>query len=423
MELASAKSERLSEMKPVVELVATGNELLNGRVLNRHAQWAGGELLKIGWTLAREVSVSDDRLAILESIRDAFTRVNVVLVSGGLGPTSDDLSRDAAAEWAGCGIVMHEPSRQRIRDVYASRSKPLNDLVESHALVVEQARVLENREGLAPGEHIQCENRHLFLLPGPPREFHAVMSDHVLPWLRQTGIGDTGRAHTFQIIGLGESDVAARLNQRGLGHLRLEVAYCANPSHLYIRLREQSGHASDYDQAVKIIRDELMADLFCENEDHPAQIIVDLLSSRDQTMAVAESCTGGMLGSLITAIPGSSAVFLGGILAYHNKVKSIMLNVPDDSLAKFGAVSESVVTAMADGVRIRLGADIGVAITGVAGPGGGTNDKPVGLVYICASDRNKKIKRELKLGGGRAMIREASCMCALDLVRRLVQNS
>jgi len=408
-------------VKPTLELIATGNELLNGSVLNRHAQWLGSALGGIGWSLARESSIPDDESAILDAIRNAFTRVEVVILTGGLGPTSDDLSRDAAAKWAGRGIEMHQPSRQRVIEIYASRNKPLNNLVENHALVVEGAAVLDNREGLAPGEYLQQGNRHLFLLPGPPREFHAVMNDHVLPRLRQFGIGDAGRHHTFQILGLGESDVAARLDAQGLGRLGLDIAYCANPSQLFIRLHERAGHAMDYDRAVSIVRAALSDDLFSEDERPPALTILGLLNAHHMTLATAESCTGGLLGSMITAIPGSSATFLGGVIAYHNKIKVAAIDVADELILKHGAVSDEVARAMAGGVRARFGADVGVAITGVAGPGGGTKDKPVGLVHVAVSDRSRLLTQALRFGGDRAMIREASCMCALDLVRRLLR--
>lgn len=407
-------------MKPCAEFVATGHELLNGTTLNRHSQWLGNELRSIGWTLSREATVPDDFNAIGDAITAAFTRVDVVIVSGGLGPTSDDLCRDVAASLCRRAVIMHEPSRERIRALYAARGKPLNDMVENHALVVEGAHVLDNREGLAPGEYLEIRGKHLFLLPGPPREFHAVAHDHVLPWLKSKGCAQTLRQQTFQIIGLGESDIAARLNKTRFPGLKVETAYCANPSHIFIRLREDPQSPSDFDHAIDIIRSEFPGDLFCESEKAVPQVIVDLLGRSRKTLAVAESCTGGMLGSMITSVAGSSAVFRGGIVAYHNELKEKMLHVSSEALKSHGAVSEPVARAMADGARMAAHADVGVGITGIAGPDGGTKEKPVGLVYVCASMPDQCLVRELHLPGDRAAIREAACMIAMDLVRRLV---
>ena len=405
-------------MKPEVELITTGAELLNGTTLNRHAQWLGAELDARGWKLVRDTTVPDDRAAIREAMLGALSRCEVVLMSGGLGPTSDDVTRDVVAEWMGTGLVMHEPSRQVVLDIYARRNKPLNNLVERHALVVEGATVLANNNGLAPGEYVEKDGRHLFLLPGPPNEFQGIVREHVLPWLKERRAGVKTRCQIFQTAGPGESDMVAKLNEQGFDQLKVEAAFCAAPSRVRFRIEEVEGQAGDFDRAVEIARTCLSEFVFAESAASMEEIVSELLREREQSFAVAESCTGGLVGQRITALPGSSAVFAGGIIAYHNDVKSGVLGVPVDLLAQHGAVSEPVASAMAEGVRQVTGADYGVALTGVAGPGGGTAEKPVGLVYVAVADARGTEVKMLRLGGGRETIRLGACFMALDLLRR-----
>lgn len=401
-------------MTPRVELVTTGAELLNGRVINRHAAWLGDQLERIGWRLDRDTTVPDDLDAIREALTSALARCPFVMVTGGLGPTSDDVTRDVAAAWAGSRVVMHEPTRQFVLEVYRSRNKPLNDTVERHALVVEGAEVLENRHGLAPGEKLTVGDRTLFLLPGPPREFQGVLRDHVLPFLVSLGCASPCRMQVFQSVGLGESDIAARLEGLGFNRLCVDTAYCAEPGRVSIRLRERLGHEADFDAAVDLVRRELAAAIYAETDDTVEVVLGCRLMASGLTIAVAESCTGGLIGQRLTAIPGSSAYFRGGVIAYHNEVKMRQLGVASELLSEYGAVSEPVAAAMARGVREALGSDLGLAVTGIAGPGGGSPEKPVGLVFVAVADAQRVCVRTLRLGGGREVIREAAATIALD---------
>lgn len=409
-------------MIPRVELVTTGAELLNGRVVNRHAAWLGGALDQIGWRLERDTTVADQ----LESIRDAITfalsRCDVVIVTGGLGPTTDDVTRDVAAEWFGAPIIMHEPTRQVVLEAYRSRNKPLNATVERHALVVAGAEVLDNRHGLAAGQHLTRAGKHLFLLPGPPREFQGVMRDHVLPWFIAQAAAPSVRRQCFQVAGLGESDIAARLESSGFEKLRIETAYCAEPGRVAIRMAEVIGAPSDFDAAICAVRNALADHIYAETEELIEEVVGRLLRAQGKTIAVAESCTGGLIGQRLTAIPGSSAYVRGGVIAYHNEVKSGVLGVPEDLLRVHGAVSEPVAAAMADGVRSLTASDIGVSVTGIAGPDGGTPEKPVGLVFIAVADGHRTRVEKLRLGGGRDVIRESAATMALDLARKMMEN-
>ncbi len=407
-------------MTPRLELVTTGAELLNGRVVNRHAAWLGDQLEKIGWRLDRDTTVPDHGPAIQDAVSGALSRCDVVVVTGGLGPTSDDVTRDVAAGMARQCVIMHEPSRAQVLDVYRQRNKPLNDTVERHALVVEGADVLVNHHGLAPGEHIVIEGKHLFLLPGPPREFQGVMLDHVLPWLVRQGASPSLRVQSFQTVGLGESDIAGALSRHGFDRFNVEAAYCAEPAKVAIRLRELPQHGDDFNQAVGVIHAALAENIYAESEETIEQVVGRLLVTAGRTLAVAESCTGGLLGQRLTAMAGSSAFMRGGVIAYHDDIKAEILHVPRPLLEQHGAVSEPVAKAMADGVRRLARADYGIAITGIAGPGGGSAEKPVGLVFVACAFDGQTAVRQLRLGGGRDVIREASATMALDLVRRCI---
>jgi nicotinamide-nucleotide amidase len=403
---------------PRLELITSGAELLNGAVLNRHAQWLGREAAGLGWELHRDTTVPDDPAALREAMFSALARVEVLVVSGGLGPTSDDVTRDVAADWAGVGVVMHEPTRAVVHAAYAARNKPLNDLVERHALVVDGAEVWPNTYGLAPGEHLTRDGRHLFLLPGPPREFQGVARDFLLPWLAARHPAGPVRRQDFSVIGWGESDLAARLNADGLAGLAVEVAYCAAPARVLVRLAERSGGGEDFDRAVALVRGALGGAVYAEADEPVEVTVVRALEARGVTLALAESCTGGLIGARLTELAGVSRVLRGGVVCYHNELKVGLLGVPEAVLAAHGAVSEPVARAMAEGARRVGGADLGLAVTGVAGPDGGTAEKPVGLVYVACADGRGTVVRELRLGGPRSLIRESAASMALDLVRR-----
>lgn len=404
-------------MKPLLELVTTGGELLNGSIVNRHAQWLGSQLFTIGWSLQRDTTVPDDLASILDAMQSALERSDVVIVTGGLGPTTDDLTRDAAAIWFGSNIVMHEPSRLAVVRAYQKRHKPLNETVERHALVVEGANVLENCHGLAAGQHLEKNGKHVFLLPGPSREFHGMMRDHVIPWLDRQNLAGRMKLSQFQTAGLGESDIMARLEREGYATFDVDTSYCAEPGRVSIRVRERERSPGDFGKAVTMINRALDHHIYSRQDETIEHAVGRLLKEQGKSIAVAESCTGGMIGERLTSIPGSSSYMRGGVIAYHNNVKCSLLHVDHELLASRGAVSEPVARAMAEGVRRVVGSDIGLSVTGIAGPDGGTAEKPVGLVYVAIADDRGTDARELRLGGGRDIIRESSATLALDLVR------
>lgn len=409
-------------MTPRAELVSTGAELLNGRTLNRHAQTLGLALETLGIPLSRETTVPDELEAIESAVRDALARADLVFVSGGLGPTVDDLTRDALARLCGCGIVTDPGALENMKTRYAAWGRTVSPLSERQAWVLDCATVLPNRVGLAPGERIdRPDGRVLFVLPGPPAEFRAVLEDHMLPWLR-VRFPDARPAveRILLTTGLGESDIAERIDRAGVVPADLAVAYCAAVGRVEIRLRGTAGQAEAVERAAAGVRALLGETCFAEERVELEAVIGRLLLERGATLAVAESCTGGAIARRIVEVEGCSAYFLGGVVAYANASKIRDLNVDPKALEVEGAVSEVVARAMAEGVRERFQADYGLAVTGIAGPTGGTNEKPVGLVHMAAASAVATRAHHRVFTGARDRVIEASTQAALDVLRRLL---
>jgi nicotinamide-nucleotide amidase len=409
-------------MRPGIELVSTGLELLTGRTINTHAHTLARHLGTLGVRLLRDTTVPDDQAVIRQAVADALKRVDVVLVSGGLGPTSDDLTREAVADLAGVGLVMHQPALQAIRDRYARMGRVVTDSVERHALVLEGAEVLMNPVGLAPGEELRLNDQSLFLLPGPPHEFEAVLAEQVMPRLARLFPTPPSDLRVFQVCGLGESELISRLGGSSFPGEGLEVAYCASVGRVETRVWGPPERKADLDRVTEQVRQASGPHLYAERFVVLEEVVAELLAGKNMTLATAESCTGGLLAHRLTNVEGSSRWFMGGVVAYANQVKVRELGVLEEALDHEGAVSALVVQQMAEGVRRRFATDLGVAVSGIAGPGGGTDKKPVGLVYVAVSDQLGTVVREHRFTGRRAIVKEWGAQMALDLVRRRLTN-
>ena len=406
-------------MSPVIELVSTGAELLNGRTLNRHAQTLGDHLGRLGLRLARDTTVPDDLAQISEALSSALRRADVVVVSGGLGPTTDDITRDAVAAVLHRKIVLDLPSAEAMKARYRRLGREATPLSERQALVLDGAVVLPNSAGMAPGERVEADGKTIFILPGPPREFLAVLTEHVVPWLRQhVAPAIPPRERIFLVCGLGESDIAVRLEQAGFPPPGLQVAYCASCGRVEVRLLEEGAADGALERAAEVVRKELGSAIYSEDRSDMAEVVGRLLASRGKTLATAESCTGGWIGQRLTAVAGSSAYYVGGVIAYSNAVKTDHVGVPVEVLDSVGAVSEETALLMAHEVRERFHADYGVSVTGIAGPSGGTPEKPVGLVCMAVADAAGSISQSRRFTGERGWIREWAVQFALDLLRR-----
>lgn len=378
-----------------VELINTGTELLLGHVLNTHQQWLCRQLADLGYAVARQVTVSDNADTIREAVAEALRRADLVIVTGGLGPTADDLTRERIAELLGRKLHEDPVVLRHIEQFFAARHRPMPERARVQALVPDGAIVLPNHHGTAPGLALPVageafdapgRTRWVVLLPGPPRELHPMFTNEVVPLLlERLPLDNAFLCRTLKTTGLGESIVEERLAPAlaELIALGLEVGYCARPAEVDVRLLARGENAIELvEQAEQIVRACIGKHVFGVDEEQLEVVLVRLLTERKQTLALAESCTGGFLAHRVTNVPGASAVLLSGLVTYSNEAKEHWLGVRPLTLASHGAVSEAVAREMAEGARSRTQADYALAITGIAGPAGGTRGKPVGTVHI-----------------------------------------
>ncbi|MCW5556313.1 MAG: competence/damage-inducible protein A [Verrucomicrobiae bacterium] len=414
-----------------VELITTGSELLLGRILNSHQQWLGRRLADLGHPVLRQVTVPDRAEDIEGAVREALGRAECVITTGGLGPTGDDLTRDRIAGLLGRTLVHAPAVEARIRDYFESRGRPVPRGTRVESFVPEGARVLVNHHGTASGLALEVRpnpfrpdgrTAWLLMLPGPPRELHPMFDQEVVPWLREISpSGDGFQTRTFKTTGLGESLMEERL-LGPLGPLMaagLEVGYCARVGEVDVRFTARGPDSVRRLEAASVLLEEAAGEyVFGDGDDTLEAVIVRELTARKRTLALAESCTGGHVANRITNVPGASVVLRAGYVPYSNESKTAALGVPADWIALHGAVSESVARAMAEGARRAAGADYALSITGIAGPGGGTEAKPVGTVFIgLAGPEGTEIVRRFNRFD-RETFKFTSAQQALDLLRR-----
>lgn len=401
-------------------VINTGTELLLGDVLNSHLSFIAREIFPLGLRVERQITVPDGE-AIREAITESLDRAEIIFITGGLGPTTDDITREVTAGLLGLKL-QHDPAILRsIQKRAALRGFRLTDRVARQADVPESATVLPNEHGSAPGLYLAADSLkkrpHFFLLPGPPRELHPMFRASVLPILRGLvpAPGAMNR-RMFRIAGIGESLVEEAVGAQLLKLPGLELGYCARLGEVDLRL---IGEAAVLDQAEQIVREKLGPAIFSTDGSDLEEAVVKLLTEKKQTLAVAESCTGGYLAHRITNVPGASAVFLAGYVTYSNEAKAAMLGIEPSLISEHGAVSKQVVTAMAEGARANGKADFALATTGIAGPSGGTEEKPVGTVFIAlaAEGRPTSIKHGF-FPDDRPTFKELTTQTALEMLRR-----
>ena len=405
------------------EVINTGSELLLGLVTNTHLGYLAGELAPCGVTITRQVCVPDGP-PIREALDAALDRADLVFTTGGLGPTTDDLTREAAAGLLGLPLVPDEKILSAIRERFARRGLPMADRIARQAMVPAGARVLPNPHGTAPGLYFppavlgQRRARHLFLLPGPPRELRPMMQDHVLPELRAIlPPASLRERRIYRLTGIGESQVEERIGKEIEERGDIEVGYCARPSEVDFRLIGPPALLVEFEPAIRGAVGE-----WIYSDGAPLEAaLVGLLHEKQLTLATAESCTGGSLAGRITDVAGASEVFLAGYVTYANEAKIKTLGGPADLLEDHGAVSEPVAAAMTEGARRTSGAKFALSTTGIAGPGGGTESKPVGTVFIgLASEGHPTVVRRCYFPLDRVTFKHMTSSAALDLLRRQI---
>ena len=418
--LTDAKQHQ-SEVAVNVEILNTGTELLLGSVTNTHLAYLGQQLFPVGLRIARQTTIPDGA-AIRDALVEAFGRCDILIVTGGLGPTSDDITREITAELLGFRLVEDETVARAIMERLARRKILLRSRMLRQAMVPEGATVLPNGYGTAPGLYIPpvltpaLSTPHLFLLPGPPRELKPMFESCVRPMLRSIrGDSNDQECRTYHIVGLGESVVeeliGTELSRRG----DVEVGYCARPNEVDFRLIAPRAVLEEVEPLVLAT---MGTHLVSVDGDNIEEVVVSRLSQVRKTLAAAESCTGGLLANRITNVPGASLVFSEGFVTYSNEAKIRTISVPERLLALHGAVSEPVARAMAEGAAEKAGADFGLGITGIAGPAGGTIEKPVGTVFIAIAERGvtTECRREL-FPTDRETFKQLATQTALDMLR------
>jgi nicotinamide-nucleotide amidase len=413
-----------------IEIVTIGDELLLGFTIDTNAAHLARELAAIGAGIVRRTTVGDEASDIADGVRDALDRSGAVITTGGLGPTSDDRTKESIAVLFGRRMVLDEEILANLERRWSTRfAGPLPASNRQQAMVPENARILVNRHGSAPGIWLEDERgRWVAMLPGVPREMRGMLGDELLPLLRER-VGEAAtvvRSATLRTTAIAESALADRLGELARGVDGLSLAFLPGQEGVDLRLTARGLAPAAADAALArgtaALRDRVGAHVYGEGAVDLAAVVLDRCRAGGHTIAVGESCTGGLLGARLTAVPGSSDVVRGGVIAYHNDVKVELLGVSRADLDAHGAVSESVARQLATGARARAGASIGVGITGVAGPGGGTPAKPVGSVWIAVDTAGRVRAHHGLYIGDRAEIRDRAAQMALELVRRALDQ-
>ncbi|HWH69171.1 MAG TPA: competence/damage-inducible protein A [Candidatus Sulfotelmatobacter sp.] len=414
-----------------VELINTGSELMLGRVLNTHQQWLCRQLADLGYVVSRQIAVPDTGHDIETAVREALSRADLIITTGGLGPTSDDITRDLIARLLGKTLQEDPTVLAQIKMFFEARQRAMPERTGVQALVPEGATVLPNAFGTAPGLAMEVQPNPfrsegqaswLIMLPGPPRELRPMFTATVVPLLqRHLPVTASFECRTLRATGIGESVVEAKVDGP-LQHLvaaGLELGYCARPGQVDVRLAARGAQAERLvSEAETIVRARLDSHLFGVEEQDLETVLIQQLTERKETLALAESCTGGCIAHRLTNVPGASAVLLAGLVTYSNAAKQKFLGVQPETLAQHGAVSEPVARQMAEGARQATGADYALSVTGIAGPGGGTPAKPVGTVFIGLAGPFATVVLHQFNPWDRETFKQVTAQQALELLRR-----
>ena len=407
------------------EIVSVGTELLLGQIVDTNAAYVAKALSAVGIGVYRRQTVGDNHERLMNALRQALADSEIVITIGGLGPTMDDITRDGLAEAFGDPLRLDETIAQKLRDGFALRNTPLLESNLRQAMAPVYGRALDNPNGTAPGllfeNTVNGVDRIGIALPGPPNEFIPLVDNTVLPYLREkTGNVGTIRSLTLRVAGMGESLVEDKIKDLMLD-ANPTVAPYAKVGEVHLRVTARADSEAEADALIveraQQVRSRLGIVIYGENDDAIEAVVVRLLRENKQTIATAESCTGGMVAQRITDVSGSSRVFSGGVVAYSNEAKTDLVAVPAETIARVGAVSPEVAQALAEGARQRFGTTYGIGITGVAGPDGGTPEKPVGLVYIGVAYAGGCDVEKCNFIGSRQVVRTRSAQTALNMLR------
>ncbi|MFA5863785.1 MAG: competence/damage-inducible protein A [Phycisphaerae bacterium] len=397
-------------------IVSTGDELIIGKTLDTNSHWLINQLTDLDVETICCLTVGDDKSRIIWALRQAIEQASLVILTGGLGPTDDDLTRFALAELAGVELFEHKESLRKIEDFFKSRNRPMNERNRIQAMMPEGTEVLANPGGTAPGIKMAIGQTTVFAIPGVPREMKQMHEFYIQPWLKNQVRQKISRRR-LHCVGIGESDLVHRIDDLVVAQPEVTFGTTANEGIISIGLACKNQNAMD--SLEQSIRQRLGWAIFGSDNDSLPGVVGQLLKERNEKLITAESCTGGLIGKMITDVSGSSDYYLGGFITYSNEVKHRELSVPAELLKVYGAVSSPVAEAMAKGALEKTQVDWSISVTGIAGPAGGSETKPVGLVYIGLANRRGFCEvKEFRYGNpGREAVRIRSALSALDMLR------
>ncbi|MBU5593484.1 competence/damage-inducible protein A [Clostridium sp. MSJ-4] len=403
------------------EIIAVGTELLLGDILNTNAQFLSKELAALGVEVYHQTVIGDNEDRLLDAFKEAFKRCDMVITSGGLGPTQDDITKEIAAKFLGKELTLNEEALKDIENYFNITGRKMSESNKKQAYFPKEDIILKNNNGTAPGAIMKGKNGEIIIvLPGPPREIIPMFKEGVVPFLK-TITDSTLYSKVIRLFGIGESSMAEEIKDILESRNNPTVAPYAKEMDVTLRI---TAKAKDEEEARDIIKpvenkikERLGEYIYGEGEDTLEEVVARKLLQKRLTIAVAESCTGGMIASKLVNYPGVSEVFMEGVVTYSNKSKVENLGVKVETLEKYGAVSEETAREMAEGIVKKAGVDIGISSTGIAGPDGGTEEKPVGLVYIGICIRGKSMVKKLNIPGNRERVRARTTMEALNWVR------
>lgn len=402
------------------EILAVGTEILLGDIVNTNAQYIAKRLSDEGIFVYHQSVVGDNPERLKKAYELAFSRADLVITTGGLGPTKDDLTKEVAFDYFGKKSVCHEESLKLINDYFKRINKPLGKTNEKQAYFPKDAIVLKNNNGTAPGCIIDEDGKILVMLPGPPREMKAMFEESVIPYLKRYS-NDILVSKILRVIGVGESEAAELIGDL-IDNKNPTVAPYAKEGEMIFRITAKAKNTEEAERLIvpveNTIRDLLGENIYGEGETTLEDVVGEMLVKKGLTISTAESCTGGMVAAKLINYPGISSSILEGAVTYSNEAKMKRLGVKAETLDKFGAVSPETAIEMAIGIAETSGSDIGISTTGIAGPGGGSEEKPVGLVYIAMYYNNEVEVKKLNLAGSRQKIRERATNTVIDMVRR-----
>jgi len=407
------------------EIITIGDEILIGQIVNTNAAYIGEQLLNIGIRVSRVTTVGDNENIIIDSLNKAFKEQDIIVITGGLGPTHDDVTKKALCKYFNCNYKKDDDVYNHVKNILTKRNVPFTSINEEQAMVPEICKVLFNLLGTAPGMQFEKEGKLFFVMPGVPFEMKYILDRYVIPHVKNIN-KDHIKVQTLMASGISESGLFSLLNIETELNENIELAFLPSLKGIKLRIMAQNSDEKkaeeDLNRIYKIIKERATEYIFSDNEQDIEEVICEMLIAKNLKLATAESCTGGRIADRLTNVSGSSKHFLNGLVTYSNESKTKLLDIPEELINSKGAVSSEVALLMAENVRKKSQADIGLSTTGIAGPTGGTQEKPVGLIWIGYSSKYGSFAKEFKLNDNRLIFKERASQSVLNLLYHQIKK-